>query len=546
MLKTSLFSSKSNQIQSIVTLFVLLGIIAHVYLILFVYSAHFVTTERSSNQKQEFLSSSSLSLPTSPPTPNPHLFSSLGSGGDDDGDGAISITSIIWMEASSLDSKWAFNYFSIITIILLYISFTMKFTWPIGIEQTLIIVLLWMLFSNTFNTECYHCCDKGVVDDSNHSSQIHITDTSSDESVITTQHDTSSHHIIGKGGSGGGGGGGSSSMCFHRWQGFNVIYSLLCITSAILSYLSDIKYHFISKTFRFSSFVLMMIIVFMPMSCNQFGLKDINVLILKITLYNITWLMNRYMRFTESELESGYSDIIKILSKYDIVFTLREKGKKKKKKKKKKKRKESDDVESSEMEEDDEEEEEEGDVIEKVITEHDLEYLKISPEHLFKTLNEIGRRINQPDVVHFKTNNNLSGVDHYQRKKQQQQHTKKKKKLDHQLRTEKANTCHATSQLSLFQKLYKCSHTDYYKEFWCTRFISWKNRYYHESTNSLIDITRTIWILAICHSYLFFVGLVFLWLLYYIRANSKELQGVMLIRSVMRILHDKKVPFYTV
>jgi hypothetical protein len=62
--------------------------------------------------------------------------------------------------------------------------------------------------------------------------------------------------------------------------------------------------------------------------------------------------------------------------------------------------------------------------------------------------------------------------------------------------------------------------------------------------NYLIDITRTIWILAICPIYLFIVILFILWLLYYIRVNANELKHILLIRKVMTIIHENKIPMY--
>src|SRR5689334_21917169 len=108
--------------------FLLFALIAHGYILLFIggYS-YFISA----------FSSSTTTTTANTKEPNPFLFSSLM--GDKVGMDSMS---------SSSDPQWIVNYFSIITIILLYISLSLKFTWPVRIEETLIIILLWMLISN--------------------------------------------------------------------------------------------------------------------------------------------------------------------------------------------------------------------------------------------------------------------------------------------------------------------------------------------------------------------------------------------------------------
>ena len=49
---------------------------------------------------------------------------------------------------SDIDRDTIFTYISIFTIIILYISFSMGLTWPMRIEEALIIILIWSLLGN--------------------------------------------------------------------------------------------------------------------------------------------------------------------------------------------------------------------------------------------------------------------------------------------------------------------------------------------------------------------------------------------------------------
>jgi hypothetical protein len=163
--------------------------------------------------------------------------------------------------------------------------------------------------------------------------------------------------------------------------------------------------------------------------------------------------------------------------------------------------------------------------MESIVTRKNLTSMTISPYELFSTLSEISQKINKPNVI-FKSRPETSTL------------TKKIPQM-------KRNDFNATSQVNLIQLITNIA-SDYYKDFWLTRLVSWKNRYYREVINYVIDIARTIWILTICPIYLIFVGIVILWILYYIRINSNELKQVLLIRKVMKIIDGNKVPYFTI
>jgi len=66
------------------------------------------------------------------------------------------------------------------------------------------------------------------------------------------------------------------------------------------------------------SIFITVLIFFIPVACNRFRLQTLDVLVLKITLYNIVWNMNRFMRITENLLSDDYKKGIEIIKQYDL------------------------------------------------------------------------------------------------------------------------------------------------------------------------------------------------------------------------------------
>ena len=75
---------------------------------------------------------------------------------------------------------------------------------------------------------------------------------------------------------------------------------------------------------------------------------------------------------------------------------------------------------------------------------------------------------------------------------------------------------------------------------WLNSFFSWKNRFYDSNLQNIYDLTRTIWILNVCPSFLAFIVLEYLFIIYNIRWNKKELHDVMIRAKSMSFIYKKE------
>lgn len=155
------------------------------------------------------------------------------------------------------------NYFAFLSIILLLVSLALKWTWPIKVEECLIVILLWVLLRNLLPRECL-CC-------------------------------------------------GASTCVDSLWFYFNIIYSVLCVCVMIASFMMHAQRYAITVFFTIVAIGLMIITTLIPVSCNQFDHTNINTNLLKFTLYSIVWFVNRRMRLTEQVLTNQYIKSLHIL-----------------------------------------------------------------------------------------------------------------------------------------------------------------------------------------------------------------------------------------
>lgn len=154
------------------------------------------------------------------------------------------------------------NYFAFFSIILLLISLALKWTWPIKVEEALIVIFLWILLRNLLPKECV-CC--------------------------------------------------ASEQTGCGWPHFNLLYSVLCVAAVLASFMMHARHYGISVFFTIVAIGLMIVTSLIPVSCNQFGPLTINTNMLKFTLYSIVWFVNRRMRLTEQVLVTQYLKSLRIL-----------------------------------------------------------------------------------------------------------------------------------------------------------------------------------------------------------------------------------------
>lgn len=489
-------------------------------------------------------------------------------------------------------NETVFSSISIVTIIILYISFTMELTWPMRVEETLIIILLWSLLGNlgaNYFVDQSLGCD-GIGDDAatfgahatddtfqaeTHQHQQHHpketpvdadespppppsaedidVDTDDEAIIIVKPHVTSpvaAQHVPGF----------ARTHC--SWNMFGVYFSLLCIFSSLLSLLCDVKNYYLSVVFKTLSIVITVLIFVVPFACNRFRLMSIEVLILKITLYNIVWNMNRFKRVTEDLIGDNYKKGVEIIQQYQTIYQRIEtavpspisrprgplsnsnNNRQMSPYRQQRPRTASphhqrrdyafvvDGEQGEELDENrgrsrhpgyDEESDSDGRYMSRAEQKKRRllhESLNTSnPSALFQLVDTINtnlepvrRRISHRS--HSAGGGDRRGEPHPSSSpphlQQQQHHRKRLLTADEQV---------APDQLFNFDALHRTS-----RRYGASWFFSWKNRYYGERIVYLFDIASTIWILAICPIFLFTVIIFLFWLAYYIRQNMHELE----------------------
>ena len=426
---------------------------------------------------------------------------------------------------------------SVLTIVVLYISFTMELTWPMRIEETLIIILLWSLLGNVgsgllFDTSCqqYHH-HTGFSSDGMPSAQqpppsppqtahaVHVTadespggaddiDVDTDDARViivkpyTTHagepgsvHATSNHHNNN-----------NNNGC-GSWAMFDIWFSLLCVFSSLLSLLCDTKNYYLSALFKTLSVGITVLIFLVPIRCNRFRLMGIEVLILKITLYNIVWNMNRFKRITETLIGKNYMTGVELVQRYQSIVE----------------RLETPVVVSQQQQQ-----QQYTTMPMRRAQQHDYS----DSESDYDTTGNNKRRRTSFQTSYDETNTAIpstlfalvdtlqNDLDPVRRRLYKRAHEAEKRRQPHLSGPLISHHERAVSdQLDSFDALAETNRR--YSMAW---FASWKNRYYGERIVYLFDIASTIWILAICPIYLFTVVILLFWLAYHIRINMRELE----------------------
>lgn len=210
---------------------------------------------------------------------------------------SIYFTSIQELNTLNIKRETIVNGFCIISILLLCVSLSKDWTWPIKIEEALIIVLLWVLLGNLLSKECF-CCHNDKYDINIGPSAYSVDNTTTTTPTPTTE---------------------PEQYCY--WGDYHgYVYSFLCLLTMLSSFLMDSKNYYISFVFTLFSMLSIVFILFIPVPCNQFNFMDVHIFIIKITLYNIVSFLNRYLRLSENLLICNYKTAISVLLSYDFKF----------------------------------------------------------------------------------------------------------------------------------------------------------------------------------------------------------------------------------
>lgn len=379
---------------------------------------------------------------------------------------------------TGLSKETIINYFACFSIILLLLSLALKWTWPIKIEEALIVIFIWILLRNLLPKDC-PCCNPPPPTVVLHHPLLVVdglapTPAPNPETaagVTVTNHQQAKEPPDGE--------------C--EWQPFNLLYSVLCVVVMIASFLMNARSYAVSMGFSVLAIVLMIFTTLIPISCNQFNQSNVNSNLFKFTLYSIVWFNNRRKRLTEQVLSTQYLKGMQILYSYEdnqqnhLLCGVKHAKKKRKKKHTHQPQQrlrhcadECDDIACFLCEE---------------------QSRCLIPRPLFDRLDTLSCSVIRP--VYMSRRAYSGRVD-----------------------GEKARDF--VCQLRNIKKIHAI-HSQFNERGLLGDLFSWKNRSYDTEIQNIFDLTKTLWILNVCPIFLVFVLLEYILLNYHIHWNIKEL-----------------------
>ena len=392
----------------------------------------------------------------------------------------------------TLDREAIIHCVTILTLILLYISFALKLTCPLYIERPFMIIILWGWVGNITHS---NFLIQSPCDAEQHAPIINGTVIVASDVVSASNH----YPFL--------------TPCGLNM--FNIYFSALCIFSSLMSFMSETRHYCLSFLFKTLSILTTVIIFLVPIACNRFRFASTAILILRITLYNLAWNMIRFLRDTRGDIITDYSKGDLIMRGYESIYrnlvmpSRHRKHQMEAKQLSNSKRRpnrssryyedDDEDEDSNNGDEIDEDEEDEYDDIEDDDEEeYELYHRKRkNPSSVLESLEKTNTIIKKIDI-------NLPVSKQELRSRHEQQ---------------------VPQQISHFSQLCKINRRNRPSCFW-----SWKHRAYDDRIS---DIVRIVWVLVICPLYLFTVVLFLIGLGYYIRKNVIELDATRKVISAM-------------
>ncbi len=373
---------------------------------------------------------------------------------------------------------------TILTLILLWISYTLKLTWPVSTEQFLMIFIIWGWIGNIVHSNfviLHSPCDAQPT---------------MNETVIVASDVASSNN------------GFQITPC--GWNLFNIYFSALCIFSSLMSFMSETQSYCLSFLFKTLSVLSTVFIFLLPIACNRFRFASTAILILKITLYNLAWNMNRFLGDTQIDIISNYSKGDMIMKGYESIYRDLVHPQQRRRDERDPHYREEKQPNNRRRYYDEDDEDDEEDEDEDYDTEEEEDY-----DSYHNSLRYSKKKRNPSSVLKSleKTNSMIKKVNLPRRIPRNQEILQSRDEQQIPL------------QMTHFNQLYKINKRNRPSCFW-----SWKYRGYDDRIS---DTVRVVWVLAICPFYLFTVVLFLIGLGYYIRKTTIELDATRKIVTAM-------------
>ena len=399
----------------------------------------------------------------------------------------------------------AITYIALGSVLALGLSRAMRWSWPLFIEDTLIIIFVWALLSVLFGS--YTVCNQsGTIGGTALGAPINVSDPAAQGDEIVVVHSLEESHIAE---TPDGGNVDDLTYWLQRYrtmtstcdeQLFNAMYSLLVLGLLVAAVLVDLRNYWVSVLFGLATGALLLVAVLVPTNCSRFQLLDLNMLILKVTLYNLVWYLNHHRRITEDIVANNY-----MLTMRSLVPTLRALA-----------------TPTSRKEE-------------RLMRE--LDERSATPVNLFDRLRRLLRYTEKLDEkaecarptsspsrtrrLRVRALDADSG-DESESSSDDEEDMGEDESLEALQRRGRARAlCEQSRELRKLQRV----NDAFYNNTWFVHWLSWKNRAYNRHALRMLDLARTVWILLVCPWFLLAVAPEVLWLLWHIRINEAELQA---------------------
>ncbi len=218
-----------------------------------------------------------------------------------------------------VDAQALVNYVALASLIVLIVSRALRWSWPMLLEEALLVLFLWVLLSSLLAAHAPCLTLSSVATDATLDTgppslplallpqQAGDNDTVSvasvapaddvvvhslDEDAAVPLHTALWGHL-------------SGASCAS--EPFDQLYSALCVLLALCAFAVDVRHYWLSLLFRGATLLLLVLVAVLPSQCALFSLGDLNVLIVKLTLYNALWFLGHYARMTQQLLGRTYA-----------------------------------------------------------------------------------------------------------------------------------------------------------------------------------------------------------------------------------------------
>lgn len=236
---------------------------------------------------------------------------------------------------------------AVVAIVALAILLLMRWTYPMSNEEPLIILLLWILLSSRITPDHCFCCHggggaggRGLVLDGvderlllphhHQGAPGGMPDPNATGLASAHPADAANQHLTG-GAEGAAGPAGEADYLVEAWQAafedcrpesFNFFYSLLCAVLLGVAFFSELRNYWVSLAFRLTTVLVialvLLLLVVSPSLCSKFSItvEDSFVTVVRITLYEVLWWLNKKKRVGERILQSEYSDALQMTTRW--------------------------------------------------------------------------------------------------------------------------------------------------------------------------------------------------------------------------------------